>query len=526
MNRSYFDDLVRGGAQARKLYQANFLDPKGRIERVKLAAERPLLPLVLSELQTLNSGRSAACDKNLELLSQRNVAVVVTGQQLGLAGGPLLTLYKALSAVKWAALLSAESGVPCVPIFWMQSEDHDFAEINKLTFFEQGESLKDLALDADTLKTGDCVGRVVLTGAALMPLFDWLEKQSPADPEIVNLVRDCYKPGASMAQAFSSLMLGLLASTGLLFFNPDSAAIKSVFKELIVTGFLRAHSIESLLHARVEELRAEGYQIQVPLRERSPLWFVSVNGARERVVEDDAGNFSAKSFSFSKDQLYQLIDLEPQAFSSSALVRPIFQDTVFPSAGYVAGAAEISYWAQITPLYPFFGTPQPLVLPRARFALLEAKYSSMYKKLDLNLDALGLDAVSFINARLASSQLGSEAVFGAALAGIAQHMAALEEPLGKVDTNLIKPLRQTASSFGDSLKRLQGKYERALAERESIVTKQFERVKAVVQPNENDQEREVSMLYYLLRHGHALVQRLLQEIEPLSSFRLSMFGLD
>src|ERR1700704_6482147 len=59
-------------------------------------------------------------------------SVVVTGQQVGLFGGPLFSIFKALTAVKLANEASA-AGVDAVPVFWLASSDHDLAEINHVS---------------------------------------------------------------------------------------------------------------------------------------------------------------------------------------------------------------------------------------------------------------------------------------------------------------------------------------------------------------------------------------------------------
>src|ERR1700720_1020295 len=73
-------------------------------------------------------GASAKTLANIERF-KRGALTAVTGQQVGLFGGPLFSIFKALTAAKLAEEATA-AGVECVPVFWLATEDHDLAEVN------------------------------------------------------------------------------------------------------------------------------------------------------------------------------------------------------------------------------------------------------------------------------------------------------------------------------------------------------------------------------------------------------------
>jgi uncharacterized protein YllA (UPF0747 family) len=95
---------------------------------------------LVAALRDLNPGSAS-----LELLGRPATVVVATGQQVGLFSGPAYTIYKALTAAKLARQL-AERGIPAVPVFWLATEDHDFAEVNHCWTFDSEQRPVRLAL--------------------------------------------------------------------------------------------------------------------------------------------------------------------------------------------------------------------------------------------------------------------------------------------------------------------------------------------------------------------------------------------
>ena len=86
---------------------------------------------------------------------------VVTGQQVVLLGGPLLTLLKAATAIARARQASAETGIAHVPIFWLATEDHDREEVEQVSLLSKS-SVETLHLAAKQTPYAAPTGNVVL----------------------------------------------------------------------------------------------------------------------------------------------------------------------------------------------------------------------------------------------------------------------------------------------------------------------------------------------------------------------------
>src|SRR3974377_1251870 len=86
--------------------------------------------------QNLLFGSSPEAEKNIDRLAAGAVAVV-SGQQVGLFGGPAYSFYKALTAIQAAESLT-NGGIEAVPVFWMATEDHDVDEVRHVAWFHEG----------------------------------------------------------------------------------------------------------------------------------------------------------------------------------------------------------------------------------------------------------------------------------------------------------------------------------------------------------------------------------------------------
>ena len=113
------------------------------------------------ERQSLEFGAGAAALANIERL-RAGARAVVTGQQVGLLGGPLLTLLKAATAIARAKQATEATGVEHVPMFWLATEDHDLEEVDQVSLLTK--------TAVETLRAGvEVAGAVPVGGVELGP---------------------------------------------------------------------------------------------------------------------------------------------------------------------------------------------------------------------------------------------------------------------------------------------------------------------------------------------------------------------
>ncbi|MDB4980859.1 MAG: hypothetical protein JWM82_1611, partial [Myxococcales bacterium] len=394
MGRPFSSSYLAGDPAAREFLARDFREPAARVDATRAAAARrvsPALLAVLAEQQTRLAPSAARTDA-LGSLARGQTAVVVTGQQVGLFLGPLYSFYKAASAIAAARALEAASGVRTVPVFWLQTEDHDFAEIAACHVAGADDVPVTLSLSDDSTlarvsvahrRLGpEVAGLVASLAAALGP--------GAAAEEIVALLRAHYVPGRALGEAFAGVLAAIFADEGLLVFDPRDARVSALAAPVYRRALDDAAAIEAGLAARSAALAAAGLDEQIPLRDGCSLLFFherDAAGPRFRVRTGARWSLSGSDADLSEADVRAALTREPLRFSTSALLRPIVQDTLLPTAAYVGGPAELSYFAQLGPLYDHFGLPQPLVIPRARFAFVDAPTRRRLHQLGLTPNA-------------------------------------------------------------------------------------------------------------------------------------------
>jgi bacillithiol biosynthesis cysteine-adding enzyme BshC len=566
MASTFYSSYLAGGLRGGPLMPLGLGDgPAARAARVRAAAERRAAPALVAALRALSDELPSSAKRaaHLDALARGGCAVVATGQQVGLFLGPLYTIYKAATAVVLARTLAAESGVPCIPLFWLQTEDHDYAEIasaaipNPRTHHEVAplELPDDGACDprasvAARLLPASCAR---LVDALADALVDASFRPLPHAAEVIGLIRDAYRPGVPVGRAFARVLGALFADEGLVILDPRTPAIAALAAPIVRRALVDDARLEALLVERGQALDAAGFGAQVRLRPGSPLAFfhlVDAHGPRHRLGRRPDGTFDVLGLDaadgssperLDQAELLALLERDPLRFSTSALLRPIVQDSLLPTAAYVGGPAEVDYFAQLLPLYGAFELAPPLVAPRARFRLIphEAR---------LLLDALGLAPADFdrgadavravIAARLAPSAAAApdSALAAAPAAALASAPASAPGPawLAEVEARLDayaagpeasrdpaigRAVARTRAALRRNLAALARRHEHALLQRDGAAADRLARLTAWLRPTVHGhsapQERVYSFPWFAARAGvRPLVDAVLAAVDP------------
>lgn len=463
-------------------------------------------------------GASEKTFAHIKLLGDSDCIAVVSGQQAGLFGGPLYTIYKALSAVKLAECLTLR-GVKAVPVFWIATEDHDFAEVATAEFINRDCTVSKVTLAAALHSEGLPVGQVTLDqtiNSTLQSLFAGLPRTEFTDG-LENLLRNAYEPGRGFGEAFARFMSALMAGRGLILLDPLNPKLKQIAAPIYSEAARRAPEIAGAIATRSRELEAAGYHAQVtPSEDSFPLFLHDDDGARHALTRTASGKYRTKSggSGYSAAELGDLALREPERFSPNVTLRAIVQDFLLPTIAYYGGSAEVAYFAQTSEVYRLLDRPVTPILPRASLTFVE-------KHTGRSLERYGLRFTDFfagtdhVIARVVQEHRGKETskTFEHTTETFNKELDALQEQLRRVDPTLANALETGRRKINYQMDGLRTRFNRAQMARDEAVNRQIEHAFDLLYPQKTLQERRVNIASFIARHGQYFVDWVFDAID-------------
>ena len=512
-----FRDYLLGCDRAAPFYEGGRWDLDALAGAARATAALPRRGQDLADAlvrQQEGRGARAAAGRARQLADGRATAVV-TGQQAGLFGGPLYVLYKALGAIKAAAALESRTGAPVVPVFWVAADDHDFAEVRSTAVLDENGQIRTVRYAPLREPVGLPAAKVILD-QTITPLIAELGRSLPPGLHrdgVLELLASAYRPGVSLSDAFARFVSALLPD--LVVLDASDPALKKIAAPAMTREVVESSPTSRLAREAGAALLAAGYHQQVLVRpgflnlfvfmEEERRALASVNGSVEvrglgrRVAIADAA---------------RMIETDPGAWSAGVLLRPLTQDLMLPTAGYVGGPAEIAYHAQIGPSYRHFGIPRPVLLPRPSVTFVEPAQARALETEGLGLPDLQTDPETLLSRWTRDAYPQVEDAFSATRAAIEREMAMIEERLGALDPTL---RAATDSARGRALHQIQTLHEKAtrnLKKRDQTRADRLRRTRDALLPGGSFQERGLGLVSLVARHGPAVIQDLLERIDP------------
>lgn len=512
-----FRDYLAGRPGVAPFFDGGRWDLDALVERSRDAAgiERPLAAVaeVLARQQEAHHAPRAA--ERARQLAAPGAVAIVTGQQAGLFGGPLYVLHKAIAALKIAEALAARRKEPVVPVFWVASDDHDFAEVRSTTVLDEAFQLRTIRYAPRHEPQGEPAAQIALDDT-MSALVEELRAALPAGPhrdEALARVAESYRPGATLAGAFAQLLSLLLPE--LVVLDPSHAELKAAMAP-VMEREIRERSPTSRLAEEIgARLLEAGYHQQVPVRQGFYNLFLIAQRQR-RALASRNGSVEVRGLGevLSIEEAVRRLRAHPAQWSPGVLLRPLAQDHLLPTAAYIGGPAEIAYHAQIGPSYRHFGIPRPPLVPRPSLTLVEPAQARALESESLTLPELQADSEALLSRWAREAYPDVEDAFARARKSLQRDMGQVETVLGSHDPTLQAAADAALGRALHQVDTLHEKAVRALKKRDQTRADRLRRTRDALLPGGLLQERGLGLIGLIARQGLPIIDVLRERMDP------------
>lgn len=436
-------------------------------------------------------------------LGQPGALAVVAGQQAGLLTGPLLTIYKAVTAIRLAAAWEQALGRPVVPVFWAATEDHDYAEINHVYFPGPDGPLR-LALDAPAGPRCSA-GNLPLPGdaPAFLEALSEILPESQYRGEALALARSALEEAASFGEWFCRLMAALLGQHGLVVIDPMRPVLRQLAAPLLVRAAEHGRGVMEDIGRGAGSIAALGYDSVLDLEEGHSGIFCYHQGERlalfhhGEMVQTRDGKVRIPAVEWRRR-----IEAAPYEFSPNVALRPLVQDYLLPTLAQVAGPGEVAYLAQLGPLYAALEVGRPVIYPRLGATVVEPGIGRILDRYEIS-PAMALGELDAARARALAAVEGLDlaGLFDRQRERIAAGYRELIRTLGDWDSGLAGLGEENLGRILAQVSYLEDKARQRSRQKNATVTRHFRLIGTHLKPGGRLQERVFNAFWYLARYG-------------------------
>lgn len=444
---------------------------------------------------------------------------VTTGQQPGLLTGPLYAVYKALSAIRLADALEGILGRPVAPLFWIASEDHDWAEVDHTHLIDRENGLHRVALPSPPVGTQDRPIFRCTLDRGIEAVLAQVEKLLPASDFVgadLELLRGAWTPGRTLAEGFRDTLGELLGHRGLLMVDAADPVLKELSLPLLLEEAIHGEAGERELARVAGVLEREGLEVQVAILEGGVNLFLEGPAGRERMYREN-GHFRLRrsGLRVSRDELRDRVREDPRVLSPNVLLRPVVESWVFPVVATVLGPGETAYWGQLREYFQLRGLAMPVVTPRGGATLVEAKVRKVLERWNLEVESLARPTHELLSELLREEiPPAIREALGEYRGGVARSAGRLLRAVREVDPTLSGPVEAARNQTFMALDEVERKVMQALRRRNEVAAEQLAKASVHLHPGGRPQERMLNLFYYTARYGRGLLDALGEHFRP------------
>ena len=517
----FASEYLQQTAAIQPFFHYPFNQPSADLERLAELKNRPFPRNEIAEYIEnfmAHFPTSSRVKTSLEKLRHPDSVVVIGGQQAGILTGPLYTLHKVISIIKLAEQKEKELNVPVVPVFWIAGEDHDYQEVNHI--FLPMDQKVDKWIYPEKVQHKKMVSDIDLYKETCL---SWAKNvienfgETEHTTALLDFVGKQLAKSNSFVDFFAFIIMELFKDYGLLIVDSGDRELRQLEKEWFKKQIHHHDSITHSLLEQQQKISQKGFPITLEISENAANLFYYDQERNERILlEFDRHNdrFMGRNgtVSFSKEELLQLADEQPEKLSNNVVTRPLMQEWLFPTIAFIAGPGEISYWAELKLVFEHFGIKLPPIVPRLNITLLDRSTETDLAELNLDLAAVLARGTEPEKQQFLESIKDQEveALFTDAKEQLQQQYKLIEAKTTELDKALLPLLEKNEALILKQIDFMEKKLEESVKLQHQVVLNKFARVDLSLRPDGFPQERIWNVFYYLNLYGLTLIEDLME----------------
>lgn len=490
---AFITKLENSDEQLLKFYQYNPVEQSSFINRMNSSnngREQQLAQIIEAYMSDLDI--TAPQQSNLKAL-ENGAKVVIGGQQAGMFGGPLYTFHKILSIVTLSNQLTEEHNKPVVPVFWIAGEDHDFDEVNHTYVYNSKEAQLHKVKYHTMAPPETNVSRYSPDKEALTEALKQFFKELKETENTKTLYNKCLNiinRFDTWTDIFKGLLHEVFKDHGVLFIDAQFEQLRQLEKPFLKEIIEKHHEIDEAFRSTQQQTKASGLEQMIQTDTNVHLFLHEDNMRQLLTKEGDTFKLSKSDAEFSKEEILNLIESEPERFSNNVVTRPVMEEWLFNTVAFVGGPSEIKYWAELNDVFKLLNVEMPIVLPRMKMTYITERTDKLLEQYQLKADKviqLGIedDRTKFVREQASEDFIQKVKELKAEQAKIYQHL--LAEVEGNQDNvNLVNKNNEIHNEQFDYLLK---RYLLNIERENDISMKHFRELEHVLRPLHGLQER-------------------------------------
>jgi len=466
--------------------------------------------------QNENYGGDSDGFSSIDLLGDSSTIAVVTGQQAGIFSGPIYTFYKAVAAIKMSEILERKTGFKAIPVFWIESLDHDLQEVSKIGVVSREGKHQKLTYNQKSNHSREPVGSIQL-GETIHDFLDSIFTVLPKTEfsgELLDMLRGCYRSNETFSSAFAKLLVRLFPNSGLVVFDPFEKTVYPLMQPLLYRIIRQNEDLLNALTENNERIKQLVEKLQVTFRPNTLPLFYHRNGKRTVITKSEDKYFIGKQKKgISLEDLLEYSSGKDHIFSPNVLTRPLLQDFLFPTCLYVAGPAEIAYFSQVHPLYRVLEIPMPIIYPRPSLTIIDKKVQKVLLRNNLSPHLFfSRDNNTYQIFQLIGGKDDFSPLFNESRDDILSGLEKIRKLASEIDLTLSGAVETAGKKILYQVEKIYQKCEKAEMRQHETRVQQINFSRNILYPNKQMQERFFSLISFLNRYGIDFISELTKNI--------------